>query len=90
MSADTPQDVRDLLEQLKDNEEVNAPPKLDVRTIKDKKEYKRAKAEVIRSLARSGSSVAPPPEPKDVHSMTRKEYRKYKRRAIDAVRHRRP
>lgn len=65
------------------------PPKPDVRTIKDKKEYERMKAEALRYLARArlGNSVTLP-EPKDVRTLSKEEYPEYKRRTMDAIRQR--
>lgn len=105
LPSDTPKDVRDLIEQLeKDRDAARAaekdaraeldalktPPKLDMRTITDKKEYERMKAEALRSLARSRlGNPTTAPEPVDVRGLSPKEYESYKRRMMDAVRQRR-
>lgn len=98
LPSNTPDAVKDLVEQLErerdsalaELESFRNPTKPDVRTIKDKKEYERMKAEALRSLARArlGGPVTPP-EPKDVRSMTKEEYQEYKRLTMDAVRQRR-
>ena len=105
LPKETPQEVRDLIEQLeKDRDTARAaekdaraelemlknPTRPDVRTITDKKAYERIKAEALRSLARTRlRNPTTAPEPVDVRSLSPKEYESYKRRMMDAVRQRR-
>jgi hypothetical protein len=63
------------------------PPKSDVRTIKDRKEYQRVKAEVLRELAKARlSGPVAPPEPKDVRSLSKADYREYKNQTMGSLR----
>ena len=92
-----PKEVQDYIEQLRverdtaraELEALKNPPKPDVRTITDKAEYERMKAEALRSLARARLGNSTPPEPKDVRTLSKEDYPEYKRRMMDAVRQRR-